>query len=73
MYIEALVNECDFTGNKYDILRSGAWAVAQGATGRWCVVMYVGPEFLAENHIKPISIQEAYTKIEGSGNGYADF
>lgn len=73
MYVEALVNGCDFTNKNYDVLRSGAWFVGPGATGRWCIVMCAGPEFLAENNIKPISIQEAYAKIEKSGNGYADF
>lgn len=73
MYVQAMVNECDFTGNKYDSPRNGAWAVAQGATGRWCVVMYAGPEFIAENGIKPVAIEDAYRAVEEQGNGYADF
>lgn len=47
MYVEMQVPECDFTGTRYDGPVKGAGAVAQGASGRWCVVMYAGPEYLA--------------------------
>ena len=45
MYVEMQVPMCDFTGTRYDGEVKGAGAVAQGASGRWCVVMYAGPEF----------------------------
>lgn len=72
MYVKAMVTECDFTERKYPVPVQGAWIVAQGATGRWCPVMYVGPEYLATASIRPISIQQAYDEIKVIG-GYPDF
>ena len=34
MYVRESVPECDFTGKKYEANVQGAYAVAQGATGR---------------------------------------
>jgi hypothetical protein len=59
MFIKQQVPECDFDGIKYDTPTDGAGALARGASGRWCVVMYAGPEYLERNDIKPITPEEA--------------
>jgi len=72
MFVSAMIPCCDFTKRDYDTCVDGALCVAQGATGRWCAVMYAGPEFLKEKGIKPITFDEAYATVEKEG-GYADF
>ena len=72
MFVEAMVRECDFTGNRYDTPVPGAWAVAQGATGRWCAVMYIGPEVIAEQGYQLISYDDAVARAEAEG-GEVDF
>lgn len=72
MYVRESVPECDITGKKYEANVQGAYAVAQGATGRWCCVMYIGPEYLAERGLPTISRDEAYALIEKQG-GWAEF
>ncbi len=59
MFIEFTVPECDFTDRKYDTPVEGAGALARGASGRWCVVMYAGPEYIAENDIEVITAEAA--------------
>ena len=49
MLIEASVNYCDFTGVEYDDYVSGGAILARGATGRWCQVMWAGPEWVAQH------------------------
>lgn len=49
MFVKAIVNECDFTGEKYSPAVEGAHVYARGASGRWCVVMYAGPKYIAEH------------------------
>jgi len=73
MYVEMMVNECDFTGKKYTKSVMGGGAVAKGATGRYCVVMYCGPEWLEENGITPMPIEEAREKADADPKGFADF
>lgn len=48
MVIAGRIYECDFTGNKYPEGVQGGEVVVKGATGRHCVVMHAGPEYLAE-------------------------
>jgi len=73
MYVQAMVRECDLSDRKYDAPVMGAMAVARGATGRYCAVLHVGPEFLAEQNCTPFTVQEAYDRIATSGDGYPDF
>ena len=72
MYVRESVTECDITGKKYEACVEGAHAVAQGATGRWCCVMYIGPEYIAERGLVTISRDEAYAEIEKKG-GWPEF
>ena len=62
MYVSMMVNDCDFDDKKYDGYTQGAGCLAQGATGRWCVVMTAGPDYLIRNGITPISRDEAVKK-----------
>ena len=71
MYVKMMVPECDFNSIRYEAPVEGAGAVARGASGRWCVVMYAGPEYLAEHGITPITHEEAYAQIEEPD--YPDF
>jgi len=46
----------------------GAGMVAQGATGRYCVVMVAGPEWIADNpNTEIVSWDEASNRIEALG------
>jgi hypothetical protein len=48
-------------------------AVARGASGLYCPLMFVGPEILAQHNVTPLTEEEAYAKIKAAGDGYADF
>ena len=72
MFITRFVPECDITNKTYNPPVAGAAAIAQGATGRWCEVMWFGPEYIAEQGIKPISYEEAVAKCTEIG-GEIDF
>jgi hypothetical protein len=73
MYVVGMVSECDFTDTKYPEPVRGALCVARGATGRYCVVMYAGPEFLARHGIVPLSYSEAVSIVLKNGDGYVEF
>ena len=72
MFYSRLVSQCDFLDKTYSTKVMGAAALAQGATGRWCEVMWAGPEFLKENNIIPISYDQAVDAAQTSG-GEIDF
>ena len=72
MMIQTLVTECDITGARYDRPVSGGGFIAQGATGRWCVVLHVGPEAILEHNYQAITYDEAVRQAEAIG-GWADF
>lgn len=73
MLVKGLVNECDFTQRRYEAPVQGAWMVAQGATGRWCAVMHVGPEYLHDNNLfdSILTMKQAERQVELEG-GYLD-
>jgi len=72
MYVETWVDSCDITKRNYDSVVLGAAAVAQGATGRYCEVIWIGPEYIAERGLTVHTREEAYAIVEKEG-GYADF
>lgn len=71
MIIRRKVTHCDFTDRRYEQPVDGAACLAQGATGRWCEVLWIGPEHLAEAEVKTISREEAIQQI--GSNGSIDF
>lgn len=75
MFIKMKVQECDFNDRKYDSLVDGAGALARGATGRWCVVMYAGPEYVERAKIKTMTPEEvdAWIKNNGREGDWLDF
>lgn len=64
MYVRRMVVECDFSGKKYDEPVEGGAAVARGASGRWCEVMWAGPEWLEENGHEPVNHAAAVAWVE---------
>jgi len=59
MFVQETVTECDATGQKYDKPVKGAHCIAQGASGRFCCVLHVGPEYLTAHEIVPITREAA--------------
>lgn len=72
MFVKSMVPCCDMTDTVYRNSVMGAMAVARGATGRYCAVMYFGPEYLRKHNIVPISYEEAIAKVQELG-GEVDF
>lgn len=72
MIIARKVTHCDFTDRQYAKPVDGVAFLAQGATGRWCEVMWAGPEIVKEKGYKAISYEEAVERAEALG-GYVDF
>ena len=63
MYIKMMVSECDYTDRKYEAPVEGAGILVRGASGRWCIVMWVGPEYLKETNTNVILPEEALREI----------
>jgi hypothetical protein len=68
MYIPAMIRECDITDKKYAEPVMGAYALARGATGRWCPVLAFGPEALAEYALPVTDYDTARKHIEAQGD-----
>lgn len=61
MLIRQRISGCDFTGETYKPPIEGYGAVSRGATGRWCVVMWMGPEYYKKYHEGQVkTYEEAY-------------
>lgn len=69
MYVKGMVASCDFTDATYDPPVEGAFLVAQGASGRWSVVLHMGPKEVARQRIEVLSREEALVQIEAKGDG----
>jgi hypothetical protein len=70
MLMEMRIPECDACGAEGPI--DGGAGIARGATGRWCIVMYVCGN--CTDLSKALAYKEAHEKIEALGNGdWADF
>ncbi len=69
------VRDCDFTGRQYAEPVDGAGFFARGATGRVCLVMQAGPEWLAEyGDTNPTETEaEIRTWAESVPGGYLDY
>lgn len=48
MLIHQIVNSCDITSENYPEPTNGGAYLAQGATGRWCEVIHIGPSELSK-------------------------
>lgn len=76
MLVRMTVPCCDFTEVAYRGGIVGAGVIARGATGRWCVVMYAGPEYVAEHIAAGVILteSEAHEHVAALGYpNYADF
>jgi hypothetical protein len=69
MLIHGFVKECDSCAQEWN--GHGAHVVAQGATGRWCVVLHVCPNCTDMTGV--ISHMDARLRIEDELIGWADF
>ena len=67
MIIKELVRECDISGRKYLERVDGGAILSQGMTGRWCVILHVGPEEIKKQGYKLMTIEEAEAEIEKIG------
>jgi hypothetical protein len=68
MFIPAMVTECDITGEKYEHPVKGAYALARGATGRWCPVLSFGTKALEDYTDALVSVETAREIIEAKGD-----
>lgn len=68
MYIAAVVDSCDVTDLSYHTPQQGAYALARGATGRWCPVLAFGPEETAKIAHLLVPVEEARERIEAQGD-----
>jgi len=68
MYIPAMIRECDITNQRYAEPVMGAYALARGATGRWCPVLSFGPEVIAEQALPMTDYATACERIEAAGD-----
>ena len=68
MYISAMVTECDLTNEVYDKPVKGAYALARGATGRWCAVLAFGTEATKELSHVLTDVETARQIIESKGD-----
>ena len=67
MYINAMVTECDITDTRYAAPVAGCYALARGATGRWCPVLAIGPAEIKRSGITPMSADDAAVIIKAKG------
>jgi len=71
MYIKGMVDKCDQTGKEYYPDVEGVWVLAQGATGRFCAVLWFGPEY-AESAGLDIWSREQCEEYAKSKGGWLD-
>ena len=67
MYIKGMVDKCDHTGEEYPTMVEGVWALAQGATGRFCAVLWFGPHYAEQAGLEVWTREqcEAHAKSKG--------
>lgn len=66
MFVYAKVRDCDVRDIRYPEFVDGLYALARGATGRWCAVMSFGPEVCREQGLwdRAITVEQARSVIE---------
>lgn len=71
MYVKGKVDACDFSDRKYNPPADGVHLVSQGASGRWCCVMDMGPEEVVRQGITDLVLthEQAVAKVEAKGDG----
>jgi hypothetical protein len=73
MWMREMVSMCDFTDTRYPTAVEGAWVLAQGNTGRYCCVMFAGPEYIKEHNINPMCREDAEAYVESIAGAWVDF
>ena len=73
MFVQRSVRECDFTDKKYSKPVQGAAVIARGATGRYCEVVWAGPEYLASIGAEVLSYEQAVAEVHRRGDGWVEF
>lgn len=73
MIIEQQVTHCDMSQREYPKPVPGGGYLAQGATGRWCVVLWCGPEYIKSRNLKLLTREEAIQEIKEHHDGWPDF
>jgi hypothetical protein len=58
MVIKGTVPECDFSGRKYDPPVFGGHCVAGSGSGKFSVVMWIGPEEIKKQKIEVLDFEE---------------
>ena len=71
MYMKSIVNFCDYKEKVYPAPVEGAVFLEESVKeqGRWMIHRHIGPEYIAEYKIKPMSEQKCRSLIESKG-GY---
>ena len=73
MIIARKVTHCDFTDRQYGKAVDGVAFLAQGATGRWCEVMWCGPEEAARKGYDKSAISYEQAVAAAEVTGWVDF
>jgi len=73
MWIQGEVTYCDIDQTSYEKPVMGAHAICRGASGRYCAVLWAGPEAVERDGLEPITREEALKIIEEKGDGWAEF
>jgi hypothetical protein len=76
MLVARKVNDCDFTGERFEEPQNGFAVICRGASGRYCEVMWGGETAMAEQGVTAddlMTYEEARQAIADAGDGYPDF
>ena len=69
VYMQRVVNFCDGTQRTYSSPQKGAVMLKEGRNGDWKIESYVGPEYIQQHGIQPMSEEKVKILIEQKG-GY---
>ena len=71
IYMKSVVNFCDGTRTSYSAPQSGAVMLKEEEGGAWRVASYVGPRYIEEHRIQPLTEEKARVLVEQQG-GYLE-